>query len=187
MTEQTHVELKTEFLFYMHAEVAPNQDLGADEFLNKYVGRVENDPDFAGIAEDLFQAFKLGRAALVGGDYQLRDAQAAVIREKISEIIGIRVVYYLEAARVELEKPSPSYGTVFHDLSEAYGFLYSLQFTRNPGTDQPFFTRSEVDGFLSALLGDGPNGLWDVTPQTLGELADAVAAPYGFTVAQAGS
>ncbi|MGC1515094.1 MAG: DUF4856 domain-containing protein, partial [Maribacter sp.] len=62
----------------------PNADLGADSFLNKYIGRVEGDDDFAGIADEIFQAFKLGRAAIVAKEYELRDAQAEIIRKKIS-------------------------------------------------------------------------------------------------------
>ncbi|MBC2839934.1 DUF4856 domain-containing protein [Robiginitalea sp. SC105] len=176
------------YVYGLNADPAnPNQDLGADEFLNKYVGRVESDPDFSGIAEDLFQAFKLGRAALVGGDYELRDEQAELIREKISEIIGIRAVYYLIAAKTELEKPEPSFGTVFHDLSEAYGFIYSLQFTRKPDAAAPYFSRAEVGMFLDDLMDDGPNGLWDVEPLTLEELAGSIASRFEFTVSQAGS
>ena len=72
-----------------------NPQLGADSFLNKYVARVENDDDFAGIADRIYDAFTLGRAAIVGGDYDLRDQQANVIREEISKIIAIRAVYYL--------------------------------------------------------------------------------------------
>ncbi len=168
----------------------PNADLGADNFLNKYIRRVEDDDDFAGIAAEIFDAFKLGRAAIVAGDYTVRDEQANIIREKISEVIAIRAVYYLQQGKNALPDDRNStalYGTTFHDLSEGYGFIYSLRFTRQPNTDAPYFTKSEVDGFIEDLLGDGPNGLWDVTGSTLDNISEAIAAKFNFTVDQAGS
>ena len=47
-----------------------------DSFLNKYLSRVEGDSDFAGIAEEIYNAFKLGRAAIVAKDYTTRNVQA---------------------------------------------------------------------------------------------------------------
>lgn len=165
----------------------PNPTIGDDDsFLNKYIGRVEEDPDFEGIAVDIFNAFKLGRAAIVAKQYDVRDQQSAILRTKISEVIGIRAVYYLQQGKNGLEESIIDYGSVFHDLSEGYGFIYSLQFTRNPDTDAPYFTRTEVQGFISQLM-NGTNGLWDVTPATLDAMSDAIAARFDFTVAQAGS
>lgn len=164
----------------------PNATIGEDDsFLNKYIGRAENDDDFKGIAADIFNAFALGRAAIVAGDYDLRDEQANIIREKISEIIGIRAVYYLQSGKTGIE--NNDMGGAFHDLSEGYGFIYSLRFTRMPGTDSPYFTKTEVDTMLETLMGDGQNGLWDVTPATLDDLSETIAAKFNFTVAQAGS
>ena len=165
----------------------PNATIGLDDgFLNRYMGRVENDADFAGIAEDVLNAFKLGRAAIVAGDYSLRDAQAEIIRTRMSEIIAIRAVYYLIQGKSSLESANPDYGAAFHDLSEGYGFIYSLRFTRRPTTDEPFFTQPEVDGFIRDLMG-GTNGLWNVAPATLDNIANTIAAKFGFTVAEAGS
>lgn len=165
----------------------PNADLGADNFLNKYIGRVEGDADFEGIADEIFQAFKLGRAAIVARDYDVRNEQAEILREKISEVIGIRAVYYLQQGKNAIDQETPAFGTAFHDLSEGYGFIYSLQFTRKPGTNEPYFTKVEVDAFLADLMNDGENGLWDVTPETLDTLSEAIAERFDFTVAQAGS
>jgi hypothetical protein len=164
----------------------PNKTIGTDDsFLNKYIGRVEGDEDFAGIAAEIFDAFKLGRAAIVAGDYDLRDEQADIIREAISEIIAIRAVYYLEQGKNGIA--NENYGTAFHDISEGYGFIFSLQFTHNPATRSPYFTKAEVDAFLSDLMGDGANGLWDVKPETLDALATAIAAPFNFSIEQAGN
>ncbi len=161
-------------------------DDGDDSFLSKYISRVEEDPDFAGIAAEIFDAFKLGRAAIVAKEYTIRDQQAAIIRKKVSEVIAIRAVYYLQQGKNLVERTVVDYAAAFHDLSEGYGFIYSLQFTRNPDTNEPYFTRTEVQGFIDQLMG-ATNGLWNVTPQTLQTISEAIAAKFDFTVAQAGS
>jgi hypothetical protein len=163
----------------------PNTNLGEDSFINKYIGRVENDPDFTGIAAAIFNAFKLGRAAIVAKNYTVRDEQANIIREKISELIGIRAVYYLQQAKLGLNNDPADYGAAFHDISEGYGFIYSLQFTRKPNTNEPYFTRSEVMSFLDDLMGDGENGLWDVENTTLDNLSNAIASRFNFTLEEA--
>ena len=51
----------------------PRPTIGDDDsFLNKYIGRVEGDDDFAGIANAIYQAFKTGRAAIVAKDRPFR-------------------------------------------------------------------------------------------------------------------
>ncbi len=174
------------YVYGLNVDAAnPNSDLGADSFLNKYIGRVEGDADFAGIADEIFEAFKLGRAAIVAKNYEVRDAQAEIIKQKISEIIGIRAVYYLQQARPSLLQENPAYGTAFHDLSEGYGFIYSLQFTRKPNSNDSYFTKAEVDALLTDLMDDGPNGLWDVEDATLESMATEIAARFDFTLEQA--
>ena len=175
------------YVYGLNAEPAnPNADLGADSFLNKYIGRVEGDADFAGIADEIFQAFKLGRAAIVAKDYETRDAQAAIIRQKISEIIGIRAVYYLQQGKNALAQDPINQGGLFHDLSEGYGFIYSLQFTRRPDAEGPYFTKAESEAFIADLMDDGENGLWDVTPETLDAISLAIVERFDFTLEQAG-
>jgi len=164
---------------------APDFADAADSFLNKYMFRVEGDTDFAGISMDIYNAFKLGRAAIVAKNYTVRDAQANIIREKVSEIIGIRAVYYLQQGKAGLDATSTDMASVFHDLSEGYGFIYSLQFTRKPGTNEPYFTKAEVDTFISTL--EAGNGFWDITSQALQTMSDDISAEFSFTTSQAGS
>ncbi len=179
------------YVYGLNADAAnPNNDLGADEFINKYIGRVEGDQDFAGIANEIFQAFKLGRSAIVAKNYTVRDIQAEILREKLSEIIAIRAVFYMQQGKMALPDDRNSftlYGPALHDLSEGYGFIYSLQFTRKPGTNEPYFTNTEVNTLLDQLLGDGENGLWDVEDTTLDDISNIIAGKFNFTVDQAGS
>jgi len=163
-----------------------NLTIGADDnFLNKYLGRVEEDADFSGIADDIFDAFKLGRAAIVEGDYDLRDEQAAIIKEELSKVIAIRAVYYMQQGKnaIPPEGNLNNYGSAFHDLSEGFGFVYSLRFTRQPDSSDSYFSKSEVNGFIADLTTG--NGFWEVTPATLDAISNAIAAKFDFTVAQA--
>ena len=159
-------------------ETAP--ELGVDSFLNKYLDKVEGDSDFAGIANDVYDAFKLGRAAIVAKNYTVRDEQVEILREKISMIIGIRAVYYLQVGKTNLGVDNAS---AFHDLSEGFGFVYGLKFTRNSMTDAPYVSKSMVDGYIDTLMTG--NGFWDVTAETLDQMSEDIAAEFGFTVDQA--
>jgi hypothetical protein len=174
------------YAYGLNADSAnPNADLGADSFLNEYIERANSDSDFEGIADDIFNAFKLGRAAIVAKNYEIRDHQAEIIKENISKVIAIRAIYYLQNGKFGLEGDAPNYGGAFHSLSEAYGFIYSLQFTRKPNSIAPYFTKDEVDAFLTNLLDDGENGLWDVEAATLDSISEEIAVRFDFTVAQA--
>ncbi len=167
---------------YGNESDAANPTYFVDEFLNKYVGRLNNDVDFEDMPEEIYDAFKLGRAAIVAKDYETRDAQAEIIKEKISEIMGIRAVYYLQQAKLFLPNDK---GTAFHDLSEGIGFIYSLQFTRMPYSNNPYFTRAEVQTFIDTLLAG--DGFWDITNTTLDEMSVEIASRFNFTINQAKS
>lgn len=162
----------------------PNATIGEDDiFLNKYTGSVIGDEDFEHIADDIYNAFKKGRAAIVAGEYDVRDEQAEIIQEAVSTVIGVRAVYYLEAGKRQIE--AEEFGSAFHSISEGFGFIYSLQFTRYPGTEEPYLSHEEVEQILDDLLGDGENGLWDVQTSTLEELAEQIADKFDFTVEEA--
>ena len=170
------------YLFGAATDVSdPLATLGEDAFLNKYLSRVDQDPAFAGIATDIFEAFKLGRAAIVAGDYETRDAQAAILRERISEVIAIRAIYYLQSGKNALV--AGDNGGAFHDLSEAFGFVYSLRFTRQSDKNEPYFSKEEVDGFISQLTAG--NGFWDISSETLDKMSQEIADKFSFTVTEA--
>ena len=155
--------------------------LNADSFLNKYLDRVNKDSDFAGIAKEIYDAFKLGRAAIVAKNYTVRNEQAEIIRAKISEVIAVRAVHYLQVGKASWASDKAS---SFHDLSEGLGFVYSLQFTRKPNSTDSYFTKAEVDGYLNDLLATG-NGLWETTTTaTLDAVSNKIAGKFNFTPAQ---
>ena len=142
---------------------------------------MDADDDFSGIAQDVFDAFKLGRAAIVAGEYDLRDEQAEIIREQMSKVIAVRAVHYLQAGKDKIAENDMA--SAFHQLSEGFGFIYSLQFTREPNTDSPYFSHDEVMDFLQELS-EG-NGFWDVSSDTLDAISLDIATRFGFSVVEA--
>lgn len=156
-----------------------------DKFLAKYIKRVESDPTFTGIAQDIFDAFKAGRTAIVNKDYEERDAQTDILREEIAKVVAVRAVYYLQAGKGKLGGAEP--GDTFHDLSEGYGFVYSLQFLRKPGSGNAefYFSNAEVTGFLDDIYNTPTNGFWGVTATELDAVSEAIADKFDFTVADA--
>lgn len=163
----------------------PMSELGnSDGYLNRYLGRVDADSDFTGIAQEIYEALKLGRAAIVDKQYVLRDAQAAIIQQKLSETIAIRAVYYLQQGKIGME--NQQFGTAFHDFSEGLGFIYSLRFTHNPIDGTSFFGKAEVDQMIDDLY-ESTNGFWDLDGTRLDAISESIAAKFSFTVAQAGN
>jgi len=157
----------------------------ADQLLNNYMKKVDADEDFTGITQRIYDAFKLGRAAIVAKNYTLRDEQIDIIREGISEIVAIRTVYYLQQGKTKL---SIDTADAFHDLSEGLGFVYSLMFTREDSSAEgSYFTFDEVDGYVTKIA-ETNNGLWqdeEVLSEVLDEISAEIAAKFSFTVAQA--
>ena len=160
----------------------PNSVLGQnqDRLLFNYLARLDTDSDFAGIAESTFEAFKKGRAAIVAGEYDVRDEQVAIIRENLSRVIAVRSIYYLQGGKESLAEEN--FGSAFHDLSEGFGFIYSLRFTNNPATGMPYLSKEQIDGYKEQLLNG--NGFWEVTPAALDLISEEIATAFGITVLQ---
>ena len=151
---------------YVYGKFGPNNsegDLSADGLLGKYL----NKSAFATEKAAVFQAFIDGRAAIVSGDYDERDAQALIIKNNLSVVVAQKAIDYLTAAA---EDVSSLNGDYFHGLSEGYGFIMSLQFTNFNGT--PYFTHTEVMDMIADL--EAGNGFWDRTASELSDMANTI-------------
>ena len=139
-------------------------DLSTDALLGKYLNKF---PEKIPVVWD---AFKLGRAAIVGGDYIIRDEQAAIIAENLDKIIAQKAIDYLSGAVTTLSNGGEREDT-FHGLSEGYGFVLSLQYTS-------YFTNSEVTSMLNQMMeGDG---FWDITPDELNTMVAQIQTASGL-------
>lgn len=163
------------------ADVASSNSL---KYWSSYIEQVNADADFNTISADINLAFRKGRAAIVNNDYLVRDQQAAIIQKNLALVAAVRGVYYMQEGKAKLVQDNGA--KAFHALSEGYGFIMSLRYTRQPGTDKPYFSKEEVDTMLASLT-SGPNGLWDIdnlSPK-LDAISAQIASRFGFSVEQA--
>lgn len=154
------------------------------KFWSSYINQVNADTDFNTLKADIDLAFRKGRAAIVANDYKVRDAQIDIIKSKLAMVSAVRAVFYLQEGKGKLATDKGA--KAFHALSEGYGFIMSLRYTNKPGTNSPYFTKSEVDAMLASMV-SGTNGLWaiDTLGAKLDTISTQIAAKFGFTVAQA--
>ena len=154
------------------------------KFWSSYIEQVNADADFNTVSAEVNAAFRKGRAAIVANDYLTRDQQIAVIQKNLALVAAVRSVFYMQEGKAKLVQDNGA--KAFHALSEGYGFIMSLRYTRQPGTDAPYFSKEEVDTMLATLL-SGTNGLWDIdnlSPK-LYAISAQIASRFGFSVAQA--
>lgn len=155
-------------------------DDNSDKFLFNYIRQVAADDDFENVAQATFDAFKKGRAAITVGNYEIRDAQADIIKENISLIFAVRAIHYFQAGKESIA--AGEMGAAFHELSEGLGFMYSIRFSQNPDDKEPYMSASDLETFKNELL-DG-NGFWSVSAEKLDEVSEAIANAYGISVSQ---
>ena len=151
---------------------APNRDTAN---LNYYLNKINGQDNEAGINDKIYNAFIAGRAAIVNKDYDERDKQAAIVSEELSKVIGYKAHYYLVGGAEDIV--DGKWASALHALSEAYGFILGLQFTKDSSGD-PYMTNAEVNDLL-ARLSTGDGGFWDRTAEELTEMAAEVATATG--------
>ncbi|NQX80961.1 MAG: DUF4856 domain-containing protein [Flavobacteriaceae bacterium] len=162
-------------------------DMSADEkaiygrFWGEYIFSVDGSEAGKGIKNAIMNAFLTGRQAIVNKNYTLRDAQAKIIMKSMSKVCAIKAVNYLNKGKTNvLAAASTDKASAFHAISEAYGFIYALQFS-NDSEGAPYFSKDEVDAMIVKLVNQDNGGLYDVSIETiLSDLATKISAKFGF-------
>ena len=143
--------------------------------LNYYLNKV-NSKEEPGISQKIYDAFIAGRAAIVAKDYDERDKQAGIVSAEISKVIGYKAESYLRDGAEDIT--NGMWADAHHALSEGYGFILGLQFTKNT-EGNPYMNNEQVNSLLSRLsAGDG--GFWERTPEELNTMADEIAQATGL-------
>jgi hypothetical protein len=146
--------------------------------LNYYLNKVNSQSNEEGISDKIYNAFIAGRAAIVNKDYTERDKQAGIISAEISKVVGYKAQSYLVDGAEDIT--NGDWADALHALSEAYGFILGLQFTKD-SSGNPYMTNDEVNDLLSRLsAGDG--GFWERTAEELTAMAAEVATATGLTL-----
>ena len=100
--------------------------------LYKSLYDVSNKELYKTIAQELFDAFKKGRNAILLNDYLTRDIQICVIRRLVSRVLLVMALHHLDKA-ISMETQvgilnAPSPDRIF-EMSKATGYLISAIFT----------------------------------------------------------
>jgi hypothetical protein len=151
-------------------------DGGDRAHLNYYLNKINSQGNEDGITKKIYDAFTLGRAAIVAKDYDERDKQAAIVSIELSKVIGYKAFYYIEKGSGYITEGK--WAAAHHALSEAYGFILGMQFTK-AADGEPYMTNGEVNTMLDALAAG--NGFWDRTPAELDEMAAQLKTATGLT------
>ncbi|MAS67826.1 MAG: DUF4856 domain-containing protein [Flavobacteriaceae bacterium] len=156
--------------------VAGTTPSGSGNLLMKYFKKVnDSDSKDPEIAMDVYNAFKMGRAAIVNKDYTVMEEQSTILKQKLSSVIGHYAVHYLSGAISTIGSSTGADRlSAFHGLSEGYGFVLSLQFT-NDGTDSPYFTKDEVDVYLAQI-----DNFYTVDTAILQTIHDEIKSRFGI-------
>ena len=151
-------------------------DGGDRAHLNYYLNKINSQGNEDGITKKIYDAFNLGRAAIVAKDYVERDKQAAIIAAELSKVIGYKAFYYIEKGSGYISEGK--WAAAHHALSEAYGFILGMQFTK-AADGEPYMTNGEVNTMLDALAAG--NGFWDRTPVELDDMAAQLKTATGLS------
>ena len=146
--------------------------------LNYYLNKVNSQSNEEGISDKIYNAFIAGRAAIVNKDYTERDKQAGIVSAEISKVVGYKAQSYLVDGAEDIT--NGDWADALHALSEAYGFILGLQFTKD-SSGNPYMTNDEVNDLL-ARLSAGDGGFWERTPEELTAMAAEVATATGLTL-----
>ena len=98
-----------------------------------------------------------GRIELGRYRYEALYEQLRIIRKELSKVIAVRTIHTLTGVNT-LANYTESPKQAFKYLSQGYGFLYALQFTRKPD-GALYFTYDEVKALQNQLIAS--IGLWD--------------------------
>lgn len=114
-------------------------------------------PVLKGSDVKIYEAFVKGRMYMETARYEEMRLEADVIRQELSKAFGARAIMALIGNNTLANlKENPKYA--FRFLSQAYGLLYSLQFTTD-AQGNPVVSYQEMQELLNDLEKDG--GLWE--------------------------
>ena len=103
------------YLYGLDTDISNSSIEGQDVLVSKYLKKVDGS-SLPGIAQELYDAFKHGRAAIVAGAYDVRDEQAEIVKTKLSHIIGRKAADYLKSGAGKIN--DGKWADAHHALSE---------------------------------------------------------------------
>lgn len=149
---------------------AINNGLLLGKYLNKHTdGNTKSGVDYR---QRVYDAFKMGRQALVDECPAELDRQITEINNCLSKVVAWHAQDYLKSAALAIGTDD-----FFHDVSEAWGFVYSLQFTKVDGS--ALFSNADVMGMITTLDA-GDAGAYSLNAATLNTMAATINSTVTF-------
>ncbi len=147
-----------------------NPDAMTGALLDKHLDKVNL--YYPGIANAIYDAFIIARHSIVIDDFETRDFQIGVIKYLINKVVIHQAINYLLLSADMLTEDIPISETgVFHYLSKAYGFIFSLQFT-------DYFNTNQIENLMNEMM-EG-NGFWDITVSDINNIIDFIITSAGY-------
>ncbi len=123
-----------------------NNDLFLGKYLHKHDGTGASGFNWR---DDAYNAYILGRQAIVENCQDVLDEQITIINTTLSKVVAWHAADYLSKASDDALS-SNDYSSYNHGLSEAWGFVYSLQFTKM-SNGMPLFSHDEVNDMITEM------------------------------------
>ena len=149
-----------------------NNDLFLGKYLHKHDGTGASGYNWRA---DAYNAYVLGRQAIVENCQDVLDEQITIINTTLSKVVAWHAADYLSKASADALS-SNDYSSFNHGLSEAWGFVYSLQFTKM-SNGMPLFSHDEVNAMILEMNTTTAWGFKNTTGAArLQEMADQINA-----------
>lgn len=118
-------------------------------FFGEYCN-TRNENLYPGINDELSNAFRTARAAIVAKEYETRDQAIQKIMDKWAVVIAASAVHYLEEG---LSTSGESVYKRHHEMSEAIGFMIALKYHFSNGDSKypPQYDYSHIEDALNTV------------------------------------
>ena len=164
----------------------PSTPFGAERFWGKYAQKTLE--PVIGSATNISTAFRTGRAAIAAdrinpdqGFTADAIAQSEIITIEAQRMVAGMAIHYLNSTKQKVAD-GESQNKVCHYLSEAWAFIYGIQFAHDPVMSRTEVMEILVDGMPggSPAINDDFYGFAQST-MSVNEVIDIIADAHGFT------
>ena len=164
----------------------PSTPFGAERFWGKYAQKTLE--PVIGSATNISTAFRTGRAAIAADRINpdqgfTADAitQSEIITIEAQRMVAGMAIHYLNSTKQKVAD-GESQNKVCHYLSEAWAFIYGIQFAHDPVMSRTQVMEILVDGMPggSPAINDDFYGFAQST-MSVNEVIDVIADAHGFT------
>lgn len=148
---------------------------GTNRFWGKYANNTLN--TILGTADAMSLAFRTGRAAISAGHLEDVPAQIAILQAEARKMVAGMAIHYLNSTKQKVAD-GESQNKVNHYLSEAWAFIYGIQFCQDAD-----MTPTEVTDLLAGI--DANFEGFSQSTMSINAVIDMIVAATEITAAQA--